>query len=88
MGPVIIPLEPLLAAMGAYVLGELGIETTKKMLKHAANADEAGRATAVVPAASRRRPMPDFIPENGSTLHLVGVCFNRIGMYHSIRQKL
>ena len=24
--------------------------------------------------------MPNFIPVNGSTLHLVGICFNRIGM--------
>src|ERR1700686_950198 len=31
------------------------------------------------PAALRRRPMPSFIPELGSTLHLVGVCVNRIG---------
>jgi hypothetical protein len=40
----VIPLEPLLAAMGVYVLGELGIETTKKMLKHASRADEAGQS--------------------------------------------
>lgn len=53
MGPVIIPLEPLLAAMGAYVLGELGIEATKKMLKHASNADGA-RST----AASPTQPCP------------------------------
>src|SRR3977135_2601369 len=31
------------------------------------------------PAALRRRPMLSFIPELGSTLHLVGVCVNRIG---------
>ena len=27
--------------------------------------------------------MPNSIPENGSTLHLVGVCLNRIGMVRS-----
>jgi len=27
--------------------------------------------------------MPNSIPENGSTLHLVGVCLNRIGMDYS-----
>jgi hypothetical protein len=40
--------------MGMYVLGELGIESTKKMLKHGSNADEAGRAK----AATATQPCP------------------------------
>src|SRR5579864_576723 len=30
-------------------------------------------------AGLRRRPMPTFIPARGRTLHLAGVCVNRIG---------
>jgi hypothetical protein len=40
--------------MGMYVLGELGIESTKKMLKHGSNAEEAGRAK----AATATQPCP------------------------------
>ena len=31
-------------------------------------------------ATQRRRPMPSFIPATGITLHLAGVCANRIGV--------
>src|SRR5271165_1960618 len=31
-------------------------------------------------ATQRRRPMPSFIPATGITLHLAGVCVNRIGV--------
>src|SRR4029077_13557310 len=34
-------------------------------------------------AALRRRPMPTFIPARGRTLHLAGVCVNRIGTIDS-----
>jgi hypothetical protein len=30
-----------------------------------------------------RRHMPDFIPATGRTLHVVGVCVNRIGIVHT-----
>ena len=34
-------------------------------------------------ATQRRRPMPSFIPATGITLHLAGVCVNRIGVLQS-----
>src|SRR5271155_5244790 len=37
-------------------------------------------------AALTRRPMPTFIPARGRTLHLAGVCVNRIGRLHSLSQ--
>ena len=35
-------------------------------------------------ATQRRRPMPSFIPATGITLHLAGVCVNRIGVQFSL----
>ena len=35
-------------------------------------------------AGLRRRPMPTFIPARGRTLHVAGVCINRIGKERSI----
>jgi hypothetical protein len=52
MVPLAIPLEPLLAAMATYVLGEIGVDATKKMLKHGSIADEAGRAKAATATQS------------------------------------
>src|SRR5271154_1264238 len=35
-------------------------------------------------AALTRRPMPTFIPARGRTLHLAGVCVNRIGRLRTL----
>src|SRR5271166_3690021 len=37
-------------------------------------------------AVLRRRPMPTSIPARGRTLHLVGVCVNRIGTERSTKE--
>ncbi|MGC9271830.1 polymorphic toxin type 15 domain-containing protein [Acidiphilium sp.] len=45
--------------MAAYVVAKLGIDATKKMLKHASNADEAGQSAPPTPLQSC--PIPDNI---------------------------
>ncbi|MGC9269884.1 hypothetical protein [Acidiphilium sp.] len=52
MGPFAIPLEPFLAALATYILAEVGIDTTKKILKHASNADDEGNAKPASPTQS------------------------------------
>lgn len=62
MVPLAIPLEPLLAAMATYVLGEIGVDATKKMLKHGSIADEAGRAKAATATQSCPAKLDDDDP--------------------------